>query len=86
MREKKHIRIVWEEIPVLQGILWVIIHLMHRWKIGDKIIFEDQIHYTFVKNTTFNGIKLPSLAIWTKEGELKMVHEFGYDEYKNRLS
>ena len=54
--------------------------------IGDKIIFEDQIHYTFVKNTTFNGIKLPSLAIWTKEGELKVLHEFGYEDYKNRLS
>lgn len=54
--------------------------------IGDKIIFEDQIHYTFVKNTTFNGIKLPSLALLTKEGELKIVHEFGYEDYKNRLS
>lgn len=55
-------------------------------KVGDKVIFEDQIHYTFVKNTTFNGIKLPSLAIWTKEGTLKIIHEFGYEEYKNRLS
>lgn len=55
-------------------------------KIGDKVIFEDQIHYTFVKNTTFNGIKLPSLAIWTKEGTLNIVHELGYEEYKNRLS
>jgi len=55
-------------------------------KVGDKIIFEDQIHYTFVKNTTFNGIKLPSLALWTKEGELKIVHEFGYEDYRNRLS
>lgn len=55
-------------------------------KVGDKIIFEDQIHYTFVKNTTFNGIKLPSLAIWTKNGELKMIHEFGYTDYRNRLS
>lgn len=55
-------------------------------KIGDKVIFEDQIHYTFVKNTTFNGIKLPSLAIWTKEGTLNIVHEFGYEEYENRLS
>lgn len=55
-------------------------------KVGDKIIFEDQIHYTFVKNTTFNGIKLPSLAIWTKEGKLKIVHEFGYEDYRNRLS
>ncbi len=55
-------------------------------EIGDKIIFEDQIHYTFVKNTTFNGIKLPSLAIWTKEGDLNIVHEFGYEAYRDRLS
>ncbi len=54
--------------------------------IGDKIIFEDQIHYTFVKNTTFNGIKLPSLALWTKKKELKIIKSFGYEEYKRRLS
>lgn len=58
------------------------------WKleIGDKVVFEDQIHYTFVKNTTFNGIKLPSLAIWRKEGVLDIVREFGYEDYKMRLS
>ncbi|MCD4668169.1 MAG: carboxynorspermidine decarboxylase [Sulfurimonas sp.] len=55
-------------------------------KIGDKIIFEDQIHYTFVKNTTFNGIKLPSLAILRKDGILEIVKEFGYEDYKERLS
>jgi carboxynorspermidine decarboxylase len=55
-------------------------------KVGDKIIFEDQIHYTFVKNTTFNGIKLPSLAVLTKENELKIVHAFTYEDYRNRLS
>ncbi len=55
-------------------------------KIGDKVIFEDQIHYTFVKNTTFNGIKLPSLMIQRKDGRLEMIKEFGYEEYKNRLS
>ncbi len=54
--------------------------------IGDKLIFEDQIHYTFVKNTTFNGVKLPTLAVWTKNNQLKIVHEFGYEDYKNRLS
>ena len=54
--------------------------------IGDKVIFEDQIHYTFVKNTTFNGIKLPSLAILRKDGELETVKDFGYEDYKNRLS
>jgi len=55
-------------------------------KIGDKIIFEDQIHYTFVKNTTFNGIKLPSLALWTKEEKLEIIKEFGFEDYKMRLS
>jgi carboxynorspermidine decarboxylase len=54
--------------------------------VGDKIIFEDQIHYTFVKNTTFNGVKLPSLAIKRKNGVLELIKEFGYKEYKNRLS
>ena len=55
-------------------------------KVGDKIIFEDQIHYTFVKNTTFNGIKLPSLAILKKDGTLDIVKEFKYEDYKGRLS
>lgn len=55
-------------------------------QIGDKIIFEDQIHYTFVKNTTFNGIKLPSLVIKRKDGSVELIKEFGYEDYKNRLS
>jgi carboxynorspermidine decarboxylase len=55
-------------------------------KIGDKIIFEDQIHYTFVKNTTFNGIKLPSLVIWGKDEKLHVIREFGYETYRDRLS
>ncbi|QOY53677.1 carboxynorspermidine decarboxylase [Candidatus Sulfurimonas marisnigri] len=55
-------------------------------KVGDKIIFEDQIHYTFVKNTTFNGIKLPSLVILKEDNTLHVTKEFGYEEYKNRLS
>jgi len=54
--------------------------------VGDTIIFEDQIHYTFVKNTTFNGVKLPSLVIRKKNGEMQLIKEFGYEEYKNRLS
>ena len=55
-------------------------------KVGDKIIFEDQIHYTFVKNTTFNGIKLPSLVMKRKSGKLELIKEFGYVDYKGRLS
>jgi len=55
-------------------------------KVGDRIIFEDQIHYTFVKNTTFNGIKLPSLAIKRKDGKVEIVQEFSYEDYRDRLS
>ena len=53
---------------------------------GDRIVFEDMIHYTFVKNTTFNGVNLPSLAVWTASGELRVVRRFGYADFKGRLS
>ncbi len=55
-------------------------------EIGDKIIFEDQIHYTMVKATTFNGIPLPSIAILRENGEVDVVKNFDYDEFKDRLS
>ena len=55
-------------------------------QIGDKIIFEDQIHYTMVKATTFNGIKLPSIAIERENGDIEVVREFGYEDFKGRLS
>jgi len=53
-------------------------------QIGDRVIFEDQIHYTIVKNTTFNGIKLPDLVLLKENGEVKMILEFGYEEYRRR--
>ena len=56
-----------------------------RLNIGDKVIFKDQIHYTFVKTTTFNGIKLPSIVFAKKDGSF-VVKEFGYEDYKSRLS
>jgi len=53
---------------------------------GDKIIFEDQMHYTMVKASTFNGIKLPSIAIQRVNGEIEIIREFGYEDFKERLS
>ena len=53
---------------------------------GDRIIFLDMIHYTMVKTTTFNGVHHPSIGIWTSDGKFKLLKEFGYDDYKNRLS
>ena len=55
-------------------------------KIGDDIIFEDMIHYTMVKTTMFNGVTHPSIGIWTKEKEFKLLKEFSYLDFKNRLS
>lgn len=53
---------------------------------GDKIIFEDQIHYTMVKATTFNGIKLPCIAIQRLDGSVEVVREFSYEDFRDRLS
>jgi carboxynorspermidine decarboxylase len=55
-------------------------------KIGDRIIFEDMIHYTMVKTTMFNGVSHPAIGIWTKDNEFKLIRQFGYEDYKNRLS
>ncbi len=55
-------------------------------QIGDCIIFEDQMHYTMVKANSFNGIKLPSIAIERTDGTIEVVREFGYADFKNRLS
>ena len=55
-------------------------------QIGDKVIFEDQMHYTMVKATTFNGIKLPAIAIHKEDGSVEVVREFGYEDFRDRLS
>jgi carboxynorspermidine decarboxylase len=53
---------------------------------GDRIIFLDMIHYTMVKTSTFNGVHHPSIGIWTTDGHFRLIREFGYGDYKNRLS
>ena len=55
-------------------------------KPGDRIVFLDMIHYTMVKTTTFNGVHHPSIGMWTLEGKFKLIREFGYPDYRNRLS
>jgi carboxynorspermidine decarboxylase len=55
-------------------------------KVGDKIVFEDMIHYTLVKTTMFNGVPHPSIAIWSDHTGLRIVREFGYEDYKSRMS
>lgn len=52
-------------------------------KVGDRVLFEDMMHYTIVKNNTFNGVPLPSFGI-IKENKFTLVKNFEYADYKNR--
>ncbi len=54
--------------------------------VGDRIVFEDMIHYTMVKTTTFNGVRHPDICILRETGELEVVKKFGFEDYRNRLS
>ena len=55
-------------------------------KTGDKVVFCDMAIYTMVKNNTFNGMKLPSIGVIDLEGRYKVIKEFGYEDFKERLS
>ncbi len=55
-------------------------------RVGDRLVFQDMAHYTMVKNNTFNGIRLPAIAIAEKTGKVRIVRKFGYEDYRNRLS
>lgn len=55
--------------------------------VGSRLAFLDMAHYTMVKNTTFNGVGLPSIGVYDPEKDrVRLVREFGYDDYKRRLS
>ncbi|MCJ7663733.1 MAG: carboxynorspermidine decarboxylase [Desulfobacterales bacterium] len=55
-------------------------------KAGDKIIFDDMSHYTTVKTTMFNGVSHPCIGIWGERSGFRLIKEFDYQDYKNRLS
>ena len=55
-------------------------------QVGDRVVFGDMIHYTTVKTTMFNGVTHPSLVLWTKENEIKLLRKFDYEDYKNRMA
>lgn len=54
--------------------------------IGDKLIFCDMAIYSMVKNNTFNGMKLPSIVVSDINGNIKVIKEFDYADFKMRLS
>ena len=56
-------------------------------QVGRRLMFEDRAIYTMVKTTTFNGIRLPTIAIWNSATDaLRIVRSFGYEDFKARLS
>jgi carboxynorspermidine decarboxylase len=58
-----------------------------RLKAGDKLVFLDMAHYTMVKNNTFNGVRLPSIALYDPASrKVKVVREFSYEDFRTRLS
>lgn len=58
----------------------------HELQIGERVIFEDMIHYTTVKTNMFNGIHHPAIAMWTCGGEAKVFKRFSYEDYRDRMS
>ncbi|MEM7434274.1 MAG: carboxynorspermidine decarboxylase [Myxococcota bacterium] len=56
-------------------------------EVGDRVIFEDMAHYTMVKTTTFNGVRLPSIVLLDpRDNSLRVQRRFGYEDYRGRLS
>ncbi len=55
-------------------------------QVGDSIIFEDMIHYTMVKSNTFNGVAHPGIGMIKSDGSFKLIKEFGYEDFRDRLS
>lgn len=54
-------------------------------RVGDRVIFEDMIHYTTVKTNMFNGIGHPSIGMLREDGTVDVLRKFGYEDYKNRM-
>ncbi|MGB3464502.1 MAG: carboxynorspermidine decarboxylase [Cyclobacteriaceae bacterium] len=55
-------------------------------QIGDTLTFEDMMHYTMVKTTTFNGVPHPSIGILNEQGSFTLIRSFNYEDFKGRLS
>lgn len=57
----------------------------HELQIGDRIVFDDMIHYTTVKTNMFNGITHPSLYFEHLDGKIEVLREFSFEDYRDRM-
>lgn len=58
----------------------------HELKVGERIVLLDMSHYTVVKTTNFNGVRLPSIALRHADDRYELIKKFGYESYRDRLS
>jgi carboxynorspermidine decarboxylase len=58
----------------------------HDLQVGDKVVFDDMIHYTMVKTTFFNGVKHPAIGMVKSDGTFVLLREFSHHDYKIKLS
>lgn len=58
----------------------------HPLEIGERLIFEDMIHYTMVKTTFFNGVEHPSIGVIHQDGKFELVKQFHYEDFRDKLS
>jgi carboxynorspermidine decarboxylase len=56
-------------------------------RIGDRVLFHDMANYTMVKTTSFNGLSIPSIALWNSDTDaLELIKQFDYQDFRGRLS
>lgn len=65
---------------------WAFDDRTHRPEVGDRIVFRDMIHYTMVKTTMFNGVSHPQIGIYDPQTGYRKVREFGYEDFRDRMS
>ncbi|MBR6160549.1 MAG: carboxynorspermidine decarboxylase [Bacteroidales bacterium] len=55
-------------------------------EVGDRIVFDDMIHYTMVKTTFFNGVSHPAIGMIHLDGDFELLAQPGdYASYKAKL-
>jgi carboxynorspermidine decarboxylase len=60
-------------------------HFDHPLQEGERLTLEDMNHYTTVKTNMFNGISHPSMILCRCGGQLELLREFTYADYKQRM-
>ena len=52
--------------------------------LGDRIVFRDVGAYMYVKASMFNGINIPSVYMYERNGGLRLIKEHGFKDFQDR--